>query len=73
MKKKKKIYEFRFTEHEIMMFKEDKSNYKQVTSTLCNCNICSNNSMDKCSDLYKFCKNHVINVIGVLNMNFIVK
>lgn len=56
-----------------MMFKEDKSNYKQVTSTLCNCNICSNNSMDKCSDLYKFCKNHVINVIGVLNMNFIVK
>jgi len=36
------------------MFKEDKSNYKQVTSTLCN----SNNSMDKCSDLYKFCKNH---------------
>ena len=40
------------------MFKEDNSDYKLVTCTLCNCNICSNNSMDKCSDLNKFCKNH---------------
>ena len=57
-KKNQKINEFRFTDYEIMMFKEDNSDYKLVTCTLCNCNICSNNSMDKCSDLNKFCKNH---------------
>lgn len=57
-KKKKKNYEFRFTNHEMKMFKEDTSDYKQVKCTPCNCNICSNNSMDKCSDLNKFCKNH---------------
>ncbi len=47
-----------FTKNDLKLFEEDQSNYKFVTNTPCTCSICNSQGYDKCSDHFKFCKNH---------------